>query len=61
MIKEGSKWSGSDGKIFRVLSTTVIEGKTWVFYRLENSAQEPNEFSCFEESFLHRFTPIVNE
>jgi hypothetical protein len=21
----------------------------------------PNEFSCYEESFLSRFTPIVNE
>ena len=61
MLKIGSKWSGGEGRTFRVISVTEIDGKTWVFYRAENSDSEPREFSCFQESFLSRFTPMVNE
>lgn len=60
MIKVGSKWSSSDGKIFVVLSSAKIEGNDWVHYRKENT-DPPQEFSCFEESFLSRFTPYTNE
>jgi len=60
MIKMGSKWTSSDGKIFIVLGTVDLEGKRWVYYRSETSeAHLPNEFSCFEESFLARFRPVV--
>jgi hypothetical protein len=56
MIKQGSKWEGSDGKVFVVISTTVIEGKDWVYYRAEKLQDHmPTEFSCYEESFLSRF------
>jgi hypothetical protein len=56
MIKQGSKWEGSDGKVFVVISTTVIEGKDWVYYRAEKLQDHmPTEFSCYEESFLARF------
>ena len=56
MIKQGSKWEGSDGKVFVVISTTVIEGKDWVYYRAEKLQNHmPTEFSCYEESFLARF------
>ena len=61
MIKMGSKWTSGDGKTFCVLSTVEIEGKKWVYYRLENSDQEPREFSCYEDSFLARFTPYTNQ
>ena len=60
MIKNGSKWVGSDGRIFIVIGTAEIEGKNWVYYRLENSRDEPREFSCYEESFLARFTENTN-
>ena len=60
MIKPGTKWQGSE-HYFRVLSVVEIDGKNWVHYRKENSTDEPREFSCLEESFLARFTPIVNE
>lgn len=57
MIKEGSKWSGSDGKVFHVISVIELEGNTWVHYILEN-AKEPREYSCYLESFLSRFTAL---
>ncbi len=57
MIKEGSKWSGSDGKVFHVISIIELEGNTWVHYILEN-AKEPREYSCYLESFLSRFTAL---
>jgi len=56
MVRQGSKWEGSDGKVFVVISTTVIEGKDWVYYRAEKLQDHmPTEFSCYEESFLSRF------
>jgi hypothetical protein len=60
MVKSGTKWRG-DEQYFRVISVAEIDGKSWVHYRKENSQEEPREFSCLEESFLARFTPIVNE
>lgn len=59
MIKNGSKWSGADGTIMIVLGTMIVEGKDWVYYRLEKPKDHmPNEFSCFRESFLDRFRPL---
>jgi hypothetical protein len=60
MIKSGTKWQGGE-HYFRVLGVIEIEGKTWVYYKKEGCREEPNEFSCLEESFLSRFTQIVNE
>ena len=61
MVKMGSKWMGSEGKIFCVIGTAEIEGKNWVYYRKEDTKQEPREYSCFVESFLARFTPYTND
>jgi hypothetical protein len=56
-VKQGSRWSGGDGKNFIVLGTMLIEGKSWVHYRLEKPLEHmPNEFSCYLESFVQRFT-----
>jgi len=55
-IKNGSRWTGGDGKVFVVIGTMIVEGKDWVYYRLEKSPEHmPKEFSCYEESFLIRF------
>jgi len=60
MVKMSSKWTSSDGKIFIVLGTVDLEGKRWVYYRLETPEEHlPSEFSCREESFLARFRPVV--
>lgn len=59
LIKLGSKWRGTDEKVFVVLGTMIVEGKNWVYYRLENPKDHlPSEFSCYEESFLSRFNPL---
>lgn len=55
IAKEGSKWASIDN-IFVVIHTIEIEGHTWVHYRLESSNQE---YSCYVESFLERFTPVL--
>ncbi len=57
MVKEGSKWSSSDGKVFHVIHRIELEGHIWIHYILE-SVNDPKEFSCYEESFLSRFTPL---
>jgi hypothetical protein len=58
-IKNGSRWSGSNGKVYHVLHVVELEGHTWVHYILETKEQDINkEFSCYQESFLLRFTPL---
>lgn len=59
MIKQGTRWSGSDGKTFIVINTTTIEGKDWIYYRAEKPVDHhADEYSCYVESFLSRFTPL---
>ena len=60
MIKEGSRWTGGDRKIFVVLHTIEQDGHTWIHYR-DDTSSEPKEYSCYEESFTQRFTEVVND
>ena len=59
MVKEGSIWGTVDGKRFRVLSVTEVEGHTWVHYREDKGFKVPavecKEYSCYLESFKQRF------
>jgi hypothetical protein len=59
--KIGSKWSGTGREVFHVLHTIELDGNTWVHYIKETKKEtnEPREYSCYLESFLQRFTPIV--
>jgi len=58
-IKEGSKWTGSDGTRFVVIHVINTDDHTWVHYRQEGTS-EPREYSCYKESFQERFQEIVN-
>jgi hypothetical protein len=59
MIKNGSKWQDSTNRVFIVIGTMIVEGKEWIYYRLEKPEDHlPNEFSCYTESFLTRFLPM---
>jgi hypothetical protein len=62
MVKEGSLWGTADGKFFRVLSVTEIEGNTWVHYREDKGIKVPviqcREYSCYLESFITRFREL---
>lgn len=60
MVKEGTRWGSSDGKVFHVIHRIELEGKIWIHYILENK-EKSTEFSCYEDSFLLRFTPLPNE
>jgi len=63
MVKVGSKWWSVNGKVFHVIQRVVIEDKVWIHYICENSDYETDnkEFSCYEESFLTRFTKLPDE
>jgi len=59
MIKQGSKWDDGKGKIFRVIQIVQIEGHTWIHYINDSLSENENrEYSCYQESFLSRFTPL---
>lgn len=58
-IKEGSKWVGGNGKIFRVIQIVTIEGYTWIHYINDHASENENrEYSCYMESFLSRFRSL---
>jgi len=57
--KCGSRWSGNDSKVFRVLTTIEIDGHIWVHYIKDNAPEdEIREYSCYQESFLQRFREL---
>lgn len=61
-VKEGSIWWAGDAKKFRVISVVEAAGHTWVHYREEPQKWKPlselNEYSCYQESFVQRFSPL---
>lgn len=58
-IVSGSKWCSAEGTVFVVIQTAEIENKNWVHYRLMYQKPHlPEEFSCYEESFLSRFRQL---
>lgn len=58
-IKNGSRWAGAEGTVFVVIGTMMIDGKDWVYYRAEKPKDHmPDEFSCYQESFIGRFTKL---
>jgi hypothetical protein len=63
MVKQGTIWSDGKDKFFRVLGVVEQDGHMWVHYREEFGIKIPvlecKEFSCYEESFVHRFSPIA--
>jgi hypothetical protein len=54
---EGSRWA-SITETFIVLHTIELNDRTWIHYRKESSNQE---YSCYVESFLERFTEVHHE
>lgn len=56
-VKLGSKWISSDHREFWVIAVVERDGNVWVHYR----DHEAQEFSCFQDSFLHRFQEHDNQ
>lgn len=62
MIKQGDKYSSVNGAIFRVIDRVALDGNIWIHYLKENAKDNENkEFSCYEDSFLARFTKSPND
>ncbi len=61
-VTQGSCWLDSQGRRYHVISVSKIQEHNWVFYKLETNTKnnENTEFSCYEESFLERFTAYAN-
>lgn len=57
--KEVTRFSSSDGKIFKVIAkyNPNEENDPWVSYINEQTKQE---YSCRMEAFLARFHPVVD-
>jgi hypothetical protein len=53
-----SRWVTQDLEEFRIIAVNEVEGQTWVHYRRVATGEE---YSCWLESFLHRFTEIINQ
>ncbi len=60
LVKEGSLWWAGNNKKFRVISVIETDGHIWVHYRDEpekwKPASELKEYSCYQESFIQRFS-----
>lgn len=59
MVKEGTKWMSADGKAFHVIHRIELDGHVWIHY-IEENKENCREYSCYEDSFLLRFTPHIN-
>ena len=55
-IKEGSKWTSNDGKIFYVKAVVEVDNNKWVYY---GEYASDREYSCYQESFEHRFKQVL--
>ena len=55
-IKLNSCWCDGEGRKFTVLQTAILNDNIWIHYRNEQG----REFSCFQESFISRFTENSN-
>lgn len=57
--KVGSRWFAADGIRFRVINIVFVDDHQWVHY-IKESQDSAQEYSCFLESFLERFseTPV---
>ena len=58
MVKEGSVWVGREQDEFVVIHRITLEGNVWIHYR-QNNKDNNNEYSCYEEAFVQRFTERV--
>ena len=56
--KNGSRWISKKHEKVHILGTIDIEGKTWIHY-IEEGRKDPQEHSCYLESFLERFKEII--
>lgn len=54
----GEIWSSMSFVKFQVTDIKVINDQTWIYYKKIIGG---SEYSCLEESFIHRFHKLINE
>lgn len=57
-INVGTKWQGTGRTQFVVISVTEVDEHIWVHYRDDKGTRE---YSCYKESFVQRYSPVLNE
>lgn len=58
-IEVQSRWADTQGNRFQIIHVITDDaGHEWVHYRRERDAEE---FSCWTESFLQRFTSVPHD
>jgi hypothetical protein len=57
LVKTGSTWSSSNGKLFQVVAVAKTEIETWITYKDMSSGEH---YSCLAEAFVQRFHLFVN-
>lgn len=58
-VKPQTLWVGNDRQQFQVIAViTDDQGHEWVHYRRVDP-KSAEEYSCWTESFIHRFREIV--
>lgn len=60
-LESGTRWTsnGSSSEVFIILHVIEQDNHTWVHYRRDdNKSGTPEEFSCYQESFVSRFSPL---
>ena len=56
-VSTGEVWEAGAREYFRVIDTVDIGDQTWIHYmRIKDNL----EYSCLEESFMHRFSKDVS-
>lgn len=61
-VKVGSYWAGSEHEHFYVINVMKLNEHVWVHYRKETDTEDSaREYSCYLESFLHRFRLLTNK
>jgi hypothetical protein len=57
-VTVGSRWWTAQSERFVVIAVIEQEGNTWVHYRNDKNKETPEEYSCYLESFLSRFSEL---
>ena len=57
IVEKDQIWTSSNQTDFRVIAVIDVDNHTWVHYINTKTGQE---HSCYKDSFISRFNPIVN-
>jgi hypothetical protein len=63
-VEKGTRWGALPDREFMVIGIFEDQDHTWVHYREDPKKYKSNgeykEYSCYLESFVERFRPLVD-